>query len=299
MPRISVIIPTYNYGEYVHRAIDSVLGQSFRDFEIIVVDDGSTDNTKEIIEKHFRNKVEYYYQENSGAPSARNQGLGFSKGEYVVFLDADDRLMKNALKTRYRFLQSHPDYDWVYGAALYQNDNGQDVSRFFSNNFASSNKRQGYILPYLLLGELIPLCSVMLRRKLVQKLGGFDTNLSCFQDYELWLRVAAQSKIGFVADCNVTVLIHEGSISRSKGDGYRSILKILTDAEVKFPEVIERLGYSWRKRLSRIMAERARHLVNAGEHKSGLSLFVKAIKCYPWHMRHYAAFARYTLRALT
>lgn len=298
MPRVSVIIPTYNYGKYVQRAIDSVLSQSFRDFEIIVVDDGSTDNTEEIIEKHFKNKVRYYYQKNSGAPSARNHGLSFSKGEYVVFLDADDRLMKNALESRYRFLQSHPGHGWVYGAALYQNDNGQDISRFFSSKFASSNKREGHILPYLLLGELIPLCSVMLKQKLVQALGGFDTNLSYFQDYELWLRAAAQSEIGFIAERNVIVLIHKGSISQSEGDGYRSILKILTDAESRFPQVVDHLGYSWRKRLSLIMAERARHLVNEGDHKSGLSLFVKAIKRYPWHLRYYAAFARYTLRAL-
>jgi glycosyltransferase involved in cell wall biosynthesis len=298
MPKVSVIIPTYNYGKYIEKAIDSVLAQTCRGFEIIVVDDGSTDNTKEIIDKNYKRKVCYYYQENKGAPSARNYGLSNSRGEYVVFLDADDWLMKNALQSRYDFLQSNSGCGWVYGTALYQNEAGQDISQFFSNRFASSKKREGYILSYLLLGELIPLCSVMLKRKLVQELGGFATNLSYFQDYELWLRVAAHSKIGFIEECNVVIVTHTGSISQSEGDEYQSYLQILNNAEIRFPKVIDSLGYSWQKRLSLIMAERARHFFNKGEHKSGLTLFFKAIKCYPWYLRHYVAFARYMVRSL-
>ena len=97
MPKVSVIIPTYNYGKYIEKAVDSVLTQTYRDQEIIVVDDGSTDNTREIIEARYKDKVRYFYQENRGAPAARNFGLRKAEGEFVTFLDADDWLMPNSL----------------------------------------------------------------------------------------------------------------------------------------------------------------------------------------------------------
>ena len=89
LPKISVIICTYNHAQYIKKAIDSVLNQTYQDFEIIVVDDGSTDNTKNIV-NHFGNSIKYIYQDNKGLASARNTGIHASKGEFVTFLDAED-----------------------------------------------------------------------------------------------------------------------------------------------------------------------------------------------------------------
>ena len=116
MPKVSVMIPTYNYGKYIEKAIDSVLAQTCKDFEIIVVDDGSTDNTREIIEAKYKNVVRYFYQGNKGAPVARNFGLRKAEGEFVVFLDADDWLMPEALLSRLGYLKNHSDCGWVYGS---------------------------------------------------------------------------------------------------------------------------------------------------------------------------------------
>ncbi|OAG27005.1 glycosyltransferase family 2 protein [Thermodesulfatator autotrophicus] len=102
---ISVIIPTYNNACYIKQAVDSVLSQSFRDFEIIVIDDGSTDNTKEVLFDYFRNgKIRYIYQENKGVSEARNRGIIEARGKYISFLDADDLYLRDTLKERINFL---------------------------------------------------------------------------------------------------------------------------------------------------------------------------------------------------
>ena len=278
MPKVSVIIPTYNYGKYIEKAIDSVFAQTYKDFEIIVVDDGSTDNTREIIENKYKDKVKYFYQENKGAPSARNKGIEESKGEYLVFLDADDWLKPMALLSRLEYLKEHSDCGWVHGPFCYHDEYGKDISKKFNNYpFLYLNKRKGNILKYILLGELISTCSVMISRILVLNVGGFDITLPCLQDYELSLRLAAQSPVGFIDECNVVVLPHEGSISRSGTDGYRTRLKIMRQAEIMYPEVVRTLGYKWQRKFAKVIAERGRHLALEGDVSSGRRLLLEAI----------------------
>ncbi|HKK53946.1 MAG TPA: glycosyltransferase family A protein [Patescibacteria group bacterium] len=106
-PKISVIIPTYNRANFLPRAIKSVLNQTFKDFELIIVDDGSTDNTKEVINNYLKNddRIKYIYQQNSGGPpKPKNTGIKIAKGEYIAFLDSDDEWFKDKLKKTNRTL---------------------------------------------------------------------------------------------------------------------------------------------------------------------------------------------------
>ena len=107
MPEISVIIPTYNYANYVRDAVESVLNQSYKEFEIIVVDDGSTDGTKKVLEP-LKNRIRYIYQENRGLPSAYNTGIKASKGEYIAFLDSDDLWLPEKLKLQKKYFDDNP-----------------------------------------------------------------------------------------------------------------------------------------------------------------------------------------------
>src|SRR3972149_5580300 len=99
-PVISIVIPTYNRGKTINRAIESVLSQTFKEYEIIVIDDGSNDNTRDIIKRHIR-KVRYYYQNNSGPSKARNIGIHMAKGEWIAFLDSDDLWFKTKLEIQF------------------------------------------------------------------------------------------------------------------------------------------------------------------------------------------------------
>ena len=128
MPKVSIIIPTYNYRKYVRNAINSVLEQSFRDFEIIVVDDGSTDDTKDIIQERYAPEVRYYYQENKGPGAARNLGLKYTRGEYIVFLDADDLFLPQNLETKITLLDEKPGISWAFSDVIFQDESGELMS---------------------------------------------------------------------------------------------------------------------------------------------------------------------------
>src|SRR6266545_4787722 len=120
-PRVTVIIAAYNYAPFIGEALDSVLAQTFADWECVVVDDGSTDATPEIVKQWVArdSRFRYVRQENRGPNTARNVGLSQSSGEYVQFLDADDRLAPSKLAAHARYLDEHPDVDIVYGPATF------------------------------------------------------------------------------------------------------------------------------------------------------------------------------------
>ena len=109
MPVVSAIIPTYNFGRFLGEAIQSVLDQTFTDFELIVVDDGSTDDTREVVGSFNDSRIRYIYQENRGLPAARNTGIKASRGEYIAFLDSDDIWLTQNLELKVKSLDSHPD----------------------------------------------------------------------------------------------------------------------------------------------------------------------------------------------
>src|SRR5918998_6058271 len=183
---VSVVIPCYNQAHFLGEAIESVLAQSYPNFEIIVVDDGSTDDTSEVAGSYP--KVRLVRQENQGLSGARNAGLARSEGEYVVFLDADDRLLPEALETGLEYLDAHPECAFVHGHYRYITVDGLPLY--------NSERPQPVIAEDRHYAELLHnnyiamLATVMYRRAVFESVGGFDTSLSACEDYELYLRIA-------------------------------------------------------------------------------------------------------------
>lgn len=131
MPIVSVIITTYNRGEYIRDAIDSVLAQTFQDFELIVVDDGSIDNTKEVVEgyvKLYPDKIRYLYQSNRGQPSAKNLGIDVAKGDYIAHLDSDDYWLPKKLEVYLKYFRDNPDVAIMGGRMSVVDDGGAMIS---------------------------------------------------------------------------------------------------------------------------------------------------------------------------
>ncbi len=126
-PRVSVIIPTYNYGIYISEAIQSVLNQSFTDFELIVVDDGSTDHTAEVVRAFTDPRIKYIFQKNAGLPAARNAGIKGSFGELLAFLDADDRYHPEKLQSHVSFLDKHPEVGITYNSRILIDSSGKPL----------------------------------------------------------------------------------------------------------------------------------------------------------------------------
>lgn len=208
--KVSVIIPTYNSATYLAEAIDSVLKQTFPAYEIIVVDDGSTDNTKEILENYIKQKqIIYIFQQNAGPAAARNQGVRSSNGDLIAFLDADDIWIEDKLKQQVELFLNHNNVDLVYGPRIEFSNTQQD---FIDPKIKLYS---GKIFPHLIKSNFITNSSVIIRKNIFLEVGGFneDRSLQAIEDYELWLRISIQREIAYVKKIVVKYRLHHNQIS--------------------------------------------------------------------------------------
>jgi len=201
---ISVIIPCYNHAHYLANAIDSVLAQSHQPVEIIVVDDGSTDNTKGIAESYPH--VIYIYQSNAGLSAARNTGMENSKASYLLFLDADDWLLPDALSINLHYLQQHTEVAFVSGAytLVYEPKNQVwDVKKEFTENHYC----------HLLESNYIGMHATVLYQRWVFDHFRYDTSLKACEDYDLYLNVARRFSIAHHTSLIAVYRIHTANMS--------------------------------------------------------------------------------------
>src|SRR5918995_1847634 len=189
--KVSVVIPCYNQAQFLGEAIQSVLSQSYQAFEVIVVDDGSTDDTKEVASAYAveDSKVRLVRQQNTGLAGARNRGLAEASGEYVVFLDSDDRLLGEALEVGVRELESHPECAFVSG---HYRAIAADGSLLWKP-YEPPIERDGYLV--LLQYSFGMPAVVMYRRWVFEEVGGFDGTVDAAADWDLYLRVARRFPI--------------------------------------------------------------------------------------------------------
>lgn len=225
MPFFTVIIPTYNRYNTVKHAIDSVLLQSYKDFEIIVVDDGSVDTTP-LIESEYHGLIRYIRQSNHGVSNARNTGIVQSASPYIAFLDSDDLWLPKKLQEQRNFIEENPDIQ------IHQTDemwikNGRRV-----NPMDKHAKASGDIFLKSLEMCMISPSSVVIKRELFETCGMFDEDLPVCEDYDLWLRVTSREKVGLIKKNLIKKFGgHESQLSRSFWgmDRFRvySIIKLL------------------------------------------------------------------------
>jgi glycosyltransferase involved in cell wall biosynthesis len=191
MPLISVILPTYNRAWSLKRAIDSVFAQTVTNFELIVVNDGSIDETNAIL-KEYQGRIQIINQENLGASAARNAGISTARGEYVAFLDSDDEWLKHKLEAQLLFFEREPDYQMV-----------QTTERWirkgkFVNIPDTHKKVAGFIFEPSLKQCMVTCSSGMMKKKLLDEVGLFNESLPACEDYDLWLRIVWKYPVGLI-----------------------------------------------------------------------------------------------------
>jgi glycosyltransferase involved in cell wall biosynthesis len=191
MPAVSVIIPTYNRARFLGEAIESVLNQSYRDFELIVIDDGSEDETEQIV-RSYGNHITYHFQKNAGISCARNKGLHYARGEHIAFLDSDDLWKKQKLHTQMDYFKKNAD------ARICYTDESWIRNGLRVNPKKIHQKYSGWIFHHCIPLCIISLSSAMMHRKLFQSVGSFDEQLPACEDYDLWLRVSLVTPIHFI-----------------------------------------------------------------------------------------------------
>lgn len=224
MPRVSVIIPTYNRVGMLKQAIESVLAQTFQDIEIVVVDDGSTDNTHQMLTA-YHHCVHYIYQENQERSAARNHGAASSKGEYLVFLDSDDLLLPNMLRLLVAALDCQSELGLAAGGYQYIDENGQVLRQI--KPWLNSRT---ITFETLLFSGLVPTSAVMVRRCWHERVGGFDTKFVGPEDMDFWYRLSlAGCCMAWEPSIVCQYRIHESNSINNIRQHYATYFAVLDD----------------------------------------------------------------------
>ncbi len=224
MPDVSVIMSVYNGANYIAQAIQSVLDQTYHNFELIIVDDGSTDNTSQIVSSFDNHSIRYIYQQNQGQSSARNTGIQIAQGKYICFIDHDDIFLKDKLQLQVTLLDTHPQVGLVYGWADVIDSSGHSTRDTLTATY------EGDVLRTLLRHNFIRSPSlVMCRREVFDKVGIFDRQLPPCEDYDMWIRIAyAGYEVACVQSLITQYRVHTTNASSNIKKSISKDIEVLT-----------------------------------------------------------------------
>lgn len=242
-PTVSVILPTYNRAKYIGQAISSILSQDYTDFEIIVVDDGSTDETQTVVGDLKDSRIRYVYQQNQGRSNARNLALQLALGRYIAFLDSDDLYLQNKLTKQVQFLDANPEVGMVYTSALCIDNEGHPLDdRYTASVSGKIYKSIAFFRPVT-----ITLPTVMVRADVINQAGGFDERMDRFEDTDMWRRISKITIIQAMPENTCALRTHvENSLAKQNSNAIIDALhyyssKILVE-DIDIPLVVRHRG---------------------------------------------------------
>lgn len=208
--KVSIIIPTYNYKKFVCDAIDSVLNQDYENIEVIVIDDGSTDGTRECLEK-YGDKILYVYQDNQGPSVARNTGLQLATGDYLGFLDADDVFQAGKITKQVSFLGNESNIGLVYSDYYCVDKKLKIIDHFRSKGFKNRIKT----IEGLIEKNVINTSTVLMKREIIDEIGLFNVEYKYLEDLDYWLRIAFEYRLGYINSFLVKTRSHGYNLRRN------------------------------------------------------------------------------------
>jgi glycosyltransferase involved in cell wall biosynthesis len=203
MVKVSIIIPVYDGEKYIREAVDSALNQTYKDFEIIVIDDGSKDNTPNIFET-YGSKIKWKSQENKGQAFAINEGINMAEGKYLAYLDADDVCLPERFENQVKYLDEHPNVGLVYSDRYQINENGE------TQRIMKSQPPDNFVL---LQDSCIPRSAVMHKRECLDAVGSFDESITGSDDWDMWIRISEKFEMGYISKPLVKYRVHKENIS--------------------------------------------------------------------------------------
>ncbi len=242
MPQVSIIVPSYNRAEFIPATLDSILAQSFKDFELIFVDDGSTDNTEAILFKYTTqdSRVKYIKQANSERAVARTNGMKQAQGNYFALVDSDDIWYANKLEKQIEVLESQAEIVFCYAAVNRINLDGKRVKTAPRQHQGHS----GYIYSDLLIRNFIPSVTPVFRREIFDKVGAQNTEFIPYEDWDFWLRISLEGKFFHIKESLGDYRLHPGqSVKNVKAEHIEKVtLAVLEkNTDIANPKLLEYL----------------------------------------------------------
>lgn len=291
VPGVSVIVTAYNYAQYVGRAVESVLRQTYPVVEVIVVDDGSTDNTREVIAA-FEPQVRYLYQTNAGLSAARNTGVIAASHELIAFLDADDQFEPEMIAILSAELEALPsDYGLVAGDCHKVNSDGEMIPQ----KCLQGRPRSDITTGQLILRNQFVADAVLARSSVLKTAGLFDTSLTSSEDRDLWIRISRISRIWFVPARLVRVQVHAGSMSTVAPRMMQNMARVLDKAaentgNTRIPWSTLQRGWSFLEYQGAWMHR------DAGNYSRGVTSLLRSVLLWPFFARPHQLNENYLFR---
>jgi len=274
-PLVSVIIPVYNGEKFLEEAIESVLKQTYKNWELIIVDDGSTDSSKAIIDKHLINQQIRYIKHptNKGIPSARNTGIHKANGRYISLLDQDDIWLNNKLEIQIeKFKKASEEIGLMFGCIDYIDSKGRLVKKGNRKIKMLPNKKSS--IKYLFMHNFIPSITVIFKSKCIKIIGEFDEEIrGGADDIDLWIRIAGHYRTDYIKEVLALRRLHDSNFTNIKyisGDWLSLINKFIK----KYPF----LKSLKRKKMAQIYYLLGRHNHLTGKYAEARQLYLRALK---------------------
>lgn len=289
--KFSIVIPAYNYAHYLPRALDSILAQTGDDYDVMVIDDGSTDQTEEVVKpllKKFPGKLGYIFQENRGLAGARNRGVTETQGEYLIFVDADDRLVVGALDVFRDYLNSHPETDMVFGTYYSVYENG--VKKLRKPPVLSASAYDNF-KNYIQGKFVISNGSLAIRRKIFDKIK-YPESARNNEHYVMDGQMLALYQCASVPDVVLEVYAHDSRLRQDIASIEKtglSIVDLLFDSSL-LPEKFMDLRKMF---LSRLLLSRFRTYYQAGLFCKARNFYIQAIKARPVNITRASYLGKY------
>ena len=274
-PRVSVITPTFNRADYLPIAIRSVLAQSYQNFELIVVDDGSTDETPTLMKEFLGDpRIRYFQQENQGQSVARNRGIAEAVGEFICFLDSDNAWVDSKLALSLDAFEANPKADIVYGDYMVIDAEGRELG------VNRMRRYSGRITPELIHDNFVSMNTTMTRRRCFDEMGGFDSKDRLAEDYGLWLRFSTRYSFLYLPEVLGYYRVMENQISSDKDSRLKANERVILEFMESSPEALGR----WERRqgLSRFYIRKGRYELSAGRPMLAGKELVRAVGQNPF-----------------
>lgn len=250
---VSVIIPAYNVEHYVAETIESVLRQDYKNMEIIIIDDGATDSTPEIIQKYAEkdSRIVIVTQKNKGLAGARNSGLEKALGEYICIFDADDIMLPDKISQQVAFLDSHTEYDLVYSDAYHFIDGTQNIYFWHLPHLSKNTYRD-----LIVFGNYVNPNTVLFRKSVYDRCGGFDQELRSAEDWEYWLNITYHGiRFGYLQKPLTLYRMRGNSLSADRVTMYKTAIDVMEKQKVlpQPDEILTLINEGITKRQSRLV----------------------------------------------
>jgi glycosyltransferase involved in cell wall biosynthesis len=279
--RVSLIIATFNHARFLGEAIDSALAQTLGGVDVIVVDDGSTDDTPAVLAR-YAGRVRVLRQPNRGLAAARNTGLAAARGTYVSFLDADDVMAQTKLAAQLEVLERSPAIGWTYCDVLIETMATRATVTASERFGYGARALDGWLFPELIHGNFIPAIAPMIRRTALDAAGGFDERLTSLEDWDMWLRLSLIAEARYTPAVLVTYRIRPGGLSEDRARMDKNRFRVLDKLNRTRPVALESLGTVGRRLIADTHNWLGKEAYASGDWSEARRRFAASVLTVPW-----------------